>query len=155
MNSQVHCPWTWKPRVMAFCDSMAMKVDIAHPDFYCVLLQGNKWRGEKKRNLVGSINVEIGVSNRKKIWLNVLICLFWWLLDTWVSSIEVRGQVLKEVECVCVMQNRIRLNCTGWHRPLLWWQYLSLANRVSAATTCIQKDTVSPLWRSMGAGVQQ
>lgn len=65
MNSQVHCLWNWKPSVMAFCYSMAMKVGIACADIYCVLLQRNKGRRTPKPLLAAMLRLVFWIANSK------------------------------------------------------------------------------------------
>lgn len=130
-------PWKW---IMHVLTSIA---------FSCREINKKK---KRRKNILGPLVLRLLFEmGNNKVLLNILSCAFWWLLDTCVSCLQVHGQVMKEAEWICAMQNRIRWNCTGWHRALLWWQYLRIANWVSAGTPSIQKDAVPPRWWGWGS----
>lgn len=63
---------------MAFCDSMAVKLDSACPDIYCLLLQGNRKKKKEKREtlldpLILRLLFETG---NNKVLLSILLCVF-------------------------------------------------------------------------------
>lgn len=60
-------------------------------------------KGKKKRRetLLAPLMLRLVFqTENNKLWLNLLASLLWWHLDTWVSGIQVSGQVTKEAECL-------------------------------------------------------